>query len=183
VNESQLWKKLNLIQKTKKKWHFVRIESATIRGIPDVNCCINGFEFWLELKANQVKNYGLSNYQINFHLTRQKSGGKVFILHSCTKEKGLKLLRVVDLVPGVLDHEHRSNFLASPAKDHGSCNHTSNHTDNHTDNHTSNHTDNHTSNHITSDHIHKQAIIFEDMGSCSWSNESIIQLFNDLIKK
>ena len=119
MNESQLWSKINLFQKPKKMWHFCRIESATIRGIPDVNCLIEGKEFWLELKANQVKNYGVSNFQINWHLKRQKCGGKVFILHSCTKQRELKLLRV---------------------QNHISSNHIRNHTDNHTRNHiTSNH--------------------------------------------
>ena len=80
MNESQLWKKINSLQKTQKLWHFTRIESATIRGIPDLNCLINGCEFWLELKSKESKNLGLSNYQINWHIKHQKCGGKVFIL-------------------------------------------------------------------------------------------------------
>ena len=64
TKESLIWKRLNLIQKKQKDWHLVRIESNTINGIPDVNACINGLEFWIELKANDAKNYGLSKYQI-----------------------------------------------------------------------------------------------------------------------
>ena len=75
MNESQLWQKINTLQKTQKLWHFTRIESATIRGIPDVNCLINGFEFWIELKSKESKNLGLSNYQINWHFKHQNCGG------------------------------------------------------------------------------------------------------------
>ncbi len=159
MNESQLWSKINLFQKPKKMWHFCRIESATIRGIPDVNCLIEGKEFWLELKANQVKNYGVSNFQINWHLKRQKCGGKVFVLHSCTKQRELKLLRV---------------------QNHISSNHIRNHTDNHTRNHTDNHTRNHTRNHITSNHILEPR--FEILASISFNQKTIASSISELFK-
>ena len=97
MNESQLWQKINTLQKTQKLWHFTRIESATIRGIPDLNCLINGCEFWLELKSKESKNLGLSNYQINWHIKHQKCGGQVFILLPSTKQRGFKLFRIVGL--------------------------------------------------------------------------------------
>ena len=97
MNESQLWQKINTLQKTQKLWHFTRIESATIRGIPDLNCLINGCEFWLELKSKESKNLGLSNYQINWHIKHQKCGGQVFILLPSTNQRGFKLFRVVGL--------------------------------------------------------------------------------------
>ena len=50
MKESEIWRHINLIQKKQKTWHFVRIESSTINGIPDVNACMDGNEFWLELK-------------------------------------------------------------------------------------------------------------------------------------
>ena len=70
MRESQLWRHLASIQKTKRGWHFFRIESSTINGIPDVNGCMNGVEIWLELKSGESKNYGLSKYQINWHIER-----------------------------------------------------------------------------------------------------------------
>ena len=155
MNESQLWSKINLFQKPKKMWHLCRIESATIRGIPDVNCLIEGKEFWLELKANQVKNYGVSNFQINWHLKRQKCGGKVFILHSCTKQRELKLLRV-------------QNHISS------------NHIRNHTGNHIRNHTDNHTRNHITSNHILEPR--FEILAAISFNQKTIASSISELFK-
>ena len=108
TKESLIWKRLNLIQKKQKDWHLVRIESNTINGIPDVNACINGLEFWIELKANDAKNYGLSKYQINWHLKRHKCGGHSFILNRSLKHEAFELLEIRE--PGfpfpVLTLEH-----------------------------------------------------------------------------
>jgi len=95
MRESQLWRHLASIQKTKRDWHFFRIESSTINGIPDVNGCVNGVEIWLELKSGESKNYGLSKYQINWHIERLSCGGNVFILLFTPKLKSLKILRLV----------------------------------------------------------------------------------------
>ena len=76
-SENLLWqriKKLNL------KGQIFRIESTTINGIPDVYWLINNKSIWIELKSNNVKNFGLSKYQINWHLTHYKNGGVSFIL-------------------------------------------------------------------------------------------------------
>ena len=94
MKESQIWKHINLIQRKKKDWHLVRIESHTINGIPDVNACMEGNEFWLELKANDAKNYGLSKYQINWFLKRSRAGGKSFILHLSLLKRELKILEI-----------------------------------------------------------------------------------------
>ena len=51
--ESKLW---NDIKNLDNNWHFTRIESSTINGIPDVHCVVNRQVFWLELKANTSKN-------------------------------------------------------------------------------------------------------------------------------
>ena len=76
--ESKLW---NELKNLNKNWHFTRVESSTINGIPDVHCVINKQIFWLELKANTHKNLGMSKWQINWHIKYQKAGGKVFILN------------------------------------------------------------------------------------------------------
>jgi len=76
-SEKNLWqriKKLNL------KGQIFRLESNTINGIPDVYWLINNKSIWIELKSNDVKNCGLSKYQINWHLTHYKNGGQSFIL-------------------------------------------------------------------------------------------------------
>ena len=94
LKESQLWRYINLIQKTEKTWHLIRIESNTINGIPDVNGIIDGREFWIELKANDAKLVGLSKYQINFHLKRRRLGGRCFILNASPSKRCLELLEV-----------------------------------------------------------------------------------------
>jgi len=91
TNESKLY---NLIKKTIKTAHFTRIESYTINGIPDLNCVYKGQEFWLELKANDIKNCNLSKYQINWILQHQQYGGLVFILNKTLSQSTLKLYRL-----------------------------------------------------------------------------------------
>jgi len=102
TKEAKLWlriKKLNL------KAHFTRIESSTLNGIPDVNVCDHGAHYWLELKSNDLKNCGLSKWQINWHCDRIKSGGYVFILNQTLVPRALKLLAV--------DPVSRAPFLVS----------------------------------------------------------------------
>ena len=91
TNESKLY---NLIKKTIKTAHFTRVESYTINGISDLNCVYKGQEFWLELKANDIKNCNLSKYQINWILQHQQYGGIVFILNKTLSQSTLKLYRL-----------------------------------------------------------------------------------------
>ena len=115
--EKNLWQQLNTIQKQFDNWNFFRIESTTINGIPDVHCCCNGVSFFLELKANNDKNYGLSKYQILWQLDYMKAGGKVFNLVLALSQRELKLVKLVpdlfwfrsDSVP----HKDRYEVLAT----------------------------------------------------------------------
>jgi Holliday junction resolvase len=75
--ETRLWHELKDLDKN---WHFTRIESSTVNGIPDVHCVVNRQVFWIELKANASKNCGLSKYQINWHIKYLKAGGAAYIL-------------------------------------------------------------------------------------------------------
>ena len=102
--ESKLWKR---IKNLNIKGYFFRVESKTINGIPDVFCAMNGKVFWVELKSNDLKNYGISKCQINWHLKYQKHGGSSFFLASGVKHRGLKLLRVKE--PGVVKLVARSS--------------------------------------------------------------------------
>ena len=86
-SEKNLWqriKKLNL------KGQIFRIESNTINGIPDVYWLINAKSIWIELKSNDVKNLGLSKFQINWHLTHFKNGGYSFILREALSQREVK---------------------------------------------------------------------------------------------
>jgi hypothetical protein len=89
--ESKLWqriKNLNL------KGQIFRIESNTINGIPDCYWLLNGKSFWIELKSNDIKNCGLSKFQINWHIDHIKNGGNAFILQEGLLQSKLKLFKV-----------------------------------------------------------------------------------------
>ena len=106
--ESKLWKR---IRNLNLKAYIFRVESKTINGIPDVFCAMNGKVFWLELKSNDLKNYGISKWQINWHIEYQKHGGRTFFLASGVKHRGLQLLRVKE--PGAVKLVARSSDNAT----------------------------------------------------------------------
>lgn len=118
--ESKLWKRIKNLNLNA---HIFRIESNTINGIPDVHCVMKGKSFWLELKSNDLKNYGISKWQINWHIEYQKHGGRAFILASGVKQRGLKLLRIkssgaVELVAGGVDNELSLQLMMSRCSFH-----------------------------------------------------------------
>tara|TARA_R110000744_G_scaffold21401_2_gene55466 strand:- start:674 stop:1075 length:402 start_codon:yes stop_codon:yes gene_type:complete len=94
TKEAKLWKKINLLQKGRRDWHLTRIESSTINGIPDIYGCIAGRSFWLELKATDAKNCGLSKFQVNWHLNHREAGGVVRILNAHASQTELELLEI-----------------------------------------------------------------------------------------
>ena len=91
TKESNLY---NLIKTTIRNAHLTRIESHTLNGIPDLHCAYKGQVFWLELKANNIKNCNLSKFQINWILKHQRHGGQVYILNKSIKQRALKLYRL-----------------------------------------------------------------------------------------
>ena len=76
------------------KGQIFRVESNTINGIPDVYYLHKGKSIWVELKSNNVKNCGLSKYQINWHIQHKKNGGLSFILQENLLQRVLKLYEV-----------------------------------------------------------------------------------------
>ena len=85
--ESLLWAK---IKKLKLIGQIFRIESNTINGIPDVYYICEGKSIWVELKSNEVKNLGLSKYQINWHLEHYQNKGTSFILREVLSQRQSK---------------------------------------------------------------------------------------------
>ena len=59
-------------------YHFTRIESPSTPGIADINCCIDGHEFWIEGK---IDNNILNSMQISWQKQRINAGGKVYIIN------------------------------------------------------------------------------------------------------
>ena len=90
-SESNLWKR---IKNLKLKGQLFRIESNTINGIPDVYWLINGKSIWIELKSNDVKNLGLSKYQINWHLEHYQNKGSSFILREVLSQRAPQILQL-----------------------------------------------------------------------------------------
>ena len=54
--------------------HFQRIETNVGLGVPDVNGCGDGVEFWLELKVSSNKQSSLSKYQKAWIIRRGRVG-------------------------------------------------------------------------------------------------------------
>ena len=93
--ESKLWQR---IKKHITKPHFIRVESNTINGIPDINGCWKGKEFCIELKSDKVGYPKLSKWQISWINKRIKHGGIVIICNETLLEKSLKLYRPLSAI-------------------------------------------------------------------------------------
>jgi len=117
INESKLWAFIKQCKKTQKNWHFFRLESHTINGIPDVYGCMHGQPFWIELKATHVENKGLSKWQWNWHIDHNRAGGKSYILNANDKESCYEILvirepRALVLVKSY-PYDHNHNHIAT----------------------------------------------------------------------
>jgi hypothetical protein len=88
--ESKLWQR---IKSNLKKPHLIRLESNTINGIPDINGCWAGKEFWIELKSDTVSFPKLSKWQVAWINKRILAGGIVIICKEALSQRSLKLYR------------------------------------------------------------------------------------------
>lgn len=134
TNESDIYKLIKkAVVNLKLNCQLTRIESGfTLQGIPDLYVVYNSklinksISFWLELKANNLKNCNVSKYQVNWILKHGKAGGVAYILNKPTAQRTLKLYRVdpCSLVTEVLSIEYSitgiANVLEWVAKKH--CN-------------------------------------------------------------
>lgn len=59
--------------------HAQRVENMTGSGMPDLNVCFKGQEFWIELKVCQPEIL-IRREQWAWHHRRMASGGKCFLL-------------------------------------------------------------------------------------------------------
>ena len=106
TTESDIYKLIKkAVVNLKLNCHLTRVESGlTLNGIPDLyivyrSNLINKTNaksicFWLELKANNSKNFNVSKYQFNWILKHNRIGGIAYILNKPLLERGLKLYRV-----------------------------------------------------------------------------------------
>ena len=89
--EKNLWA---LLRDNIKKVHWQRIETGmTGAGVPDVNGCAKGKEFWIELKEIHSGNsLTLRPMQVAWLSKRAMYGGQVFVL--ARKNNQIKLFHV-----------------------------------------------------------------------------------------
>ena len=132
TTESDIYKLIKkAVINNKLNCHLTRIESGyTLQGIPDLYVVYNSklinkpVCFWLELKANNLKNCNVSKYQVNWILKHGKAGGVAYILNKPLEHRMLKLYRVdpCSVVTEVLSTEYSItgilNVLEYIAKKH-----------------------------------------------------------------
>ena len=135
TTESDIYKLIKkAVVNLKLNCQLTRIESGfTLQGIPDLyiayhsNLINKAVCFWLELKANNLKNCNVSKYQFNWILKHNKLGGVVYILNKPVSQRTLKLYRVdpCSVVTEVLSTDYSitgiANVLEWVADKH--CNH------------------------------------------------------------
>jgi hypothetical protein len=101
TTESDIYKLIKkAVVNLKLNCHLTRIESGlTLSGIPDLYLVYNSklinktvnkpVAFWLELKANNLKNCNVSKYQFNWIYKHSKAGGVAYILNRPVSQVGL----------------------------------------------------------------------------------------------
>lgn len=60
--------------------HWLTVETAgTESGVPDLNGCFAGVEFWIECKLTAGMAVALRPHQIGWLLRRSRAGGRIFV--------------------------------------------------------------------------------------------------------
>ncbi len=107
--EAKLWQD---VKKALKDAHLVRIENKASPGVPDVNGCYDGVEFWIELKVIKGNSLQLSKFQKAWIYERTKFGGKVFVLARPLMGSVIKVFEGSNAIQG-----HRSRFPVAVIRD------------------------------------------------------------------
>lgn len=82
-----------LVKKSLPQVHWTRIENSVGSGMPDLNGCINGIEFWVELKLVLPAGVLLRPMQYAWSHVRHRYGGRIFILAMDERKKLIHLYR------------------------------------------------------------------------------------------
>lgn len=61
------------------EWHWTSIETVTVNGVPDAECCFDAKQFWIEYKFTSAWAVVLRPEQIGWALRRARAGGRSFI--------------------------------------------------------------------------------------------------------
>lgn len=61
-------------------WHWTPIETGIIiSGVPDTNCCWQGYEFWIECKRTAAFAINFRPEQVGWLTRRRRAGGAAFV--------------------------------------------------------------------------------------------------------
>lgn len=88
-----------LVEEMRKKGaHVQRVEDQFSTGIPDINICYQGTEFWIEAKVCNTNKINFESLlrpaQKRWHHFRKKAGGKVFTVIYTRKEGWAYILNI-----------------------------------------------------------------------------------------
>lgn len=120
--ETKLWQILK--KNTEHFVHWTRIESRSSFGVPDLNGCLDGREFWIELKIITTKTDNSyprwSPLQIAWQTKRTRIGGLVWNLASHPSSGSLYLLDGRNLAERLMDGQIKYDHKESlPTTDDG----------------------------------------------------------------
>lgn len=117
VSESRLWTWLSGTARKhyKQKLHMHRVENAVMSGMPDVEGCLCGIQFWIELKCaprpSNIETKIKARFQpaqIPWLKARVRASGRAFVLLQVGS--GAQAKRY--LIPG-----HQANVLAAGCRE------------------------------------------------------------------
>lgn len=88
--ERDVWLFIKSVETNMFRTRWMRCENAVAIGVPDLNACIEGKEFWVELKCPKVhvrkstpvfgSSHKLSSMQLSWFRRQAAAGGKGFVL-------------------------------------------------------------------------------------------------------
>lgn len=83
------------------------IETPVSRGVPDINGCLYGQEFWIEFKLTSGWAVGLRPEQVAWLVRRARAGGRVFVAvrRRCLTGARRKAADELWLLPGAAARE------------------------------------------------------------------------------
>lgn len=92
MTEKDLWALIKRRELGQEECRWTRIENAVGSGMPDINACIKGYEFWVELKCPKVhkrettpvfgSSHRLTPVQASFFYKQARAGGSCYLLIS-----------------------------------------------------------------------------------------------------
>lgn len=108
--EKQVWEFIKKATSKSPNERWMRCENITANGVPDINCCINGREFWIEVKCPKAhkksntpvfgSSHKISPTQFAWFRRQRAAGGNALLLIS--NENLTLLLDATKIKPALL---------------------------------------------------------------------------------